>query len=156
MDGPRQNPADLRTGWNSHILEPDPDDDEEDGDPVMADAPEAGRRPQAKAIPEQAVLDAISQALAAKIAAKIADPPRWVTALHLTPGTYTTVSRWEIGALLPVWPEKVLLAKLRSMLRRGLIDGCACGCSGGFEVKGSAALAQNTSAQQNLKPTNAG
>ncbi len=102
----------------------------------MADTPEAGRRPQAKDIPDPAVLDAIGRALTAKNAAEIAEPPRWVTALRLQPGTSTSVTRWEIGALLPDWPEKVLLAKLRSMLRRGLIDGCACGCSGFFEIKG--------------------
>lgn len=31
--------------------------------------------------------------------------------------------------------EKIVLAKLRKMVRRGLITGCACGCRGDFEVK---------------------
>ncbi len=31
-------------------------------------------------------------------------------------------------------PRKVIIAKLRSMVRRGAIDGCACGCSGNFAV----------------------
>lgn len=34
----------------------------------------------------------------------------------------------------PTAPEKVLLAKLRSMARRGLIDGCGCGCRGDWRV----------------------
>lgn len=33
------------------------------------------------------------------------------------------------------FPEKVLLAKLRAMIRKGLIDGCACGCRGDFRIK---------------------
>ena len=31
-------------------------------------------------------------------------------------------------------PEKVLLAKLRSMERRGLIAGCGCGCRGDWRL----------------------
>lgn len=30
-------------------------------------------------------------------------------------------------------PEKVLLAKLRAMKRKKLIDGCGCGCRGDWE-----------------------
>lgn len=30
----------------------------------------------------------------------------------------------------PDAPEKVLLAKLRAMVRKGLIGGCGCGCRG--------------------------
>ncbi len=33
-------------------------------------------------------------------------------------------------------PEKVLHAKLSSMLRRGLIHGCSCGCRGDWHVDG--------------------
>jgi hypothetical protein len=31
-------------------------------------------------------------------------------------------------------PRKLLIAKLAHMQRRGLIDGCTCGCRGDFEV----------------------
>lgn len=39
-------------------------------------------------------------------------------------------------------PPKVLLAKLAAMKRRGLIDGCACGCRGDWQITnaGCAAL----------------
>lgn len=30
-------------------------------------------------------------------------------------------------------PQKVVLAKARRLIDRGLITGCACGCRGGFE-----------------------
>jgi hypothetical protein len=36
----------------------------------------------------------------------------------------------EAGEAL--WPEKVLVAKLSKMIRRGLVDGCCCGCRGDF------------------------
>lgn len=35
----------------------------------------------------------------------------------------------------PDAPEKVLLAKLRAMKRKGLIDGCDCGCRGDWNVE---------------------
>lgn len=43
----------------------------------------------------------------------------------------------------PGVPQKVLLAKARRILGRGLLTGCACGCRGGFELTdaGRAALA---------------
>lgn len=58
-------------------------------------------------------------------------------------------SRWDVTAVLaghpedvgggprdyPDMPWKVVLAKARSLIRRGLIDGCDCGCRGNFEVK---------------------
>lgn len=37
----------------------------------------------------------------------------------------------------PDAPEKVLLAKLRAMERKGLIEGCGCGCRGDWHVVGA-------------------
>lgn len=34
-------------------------------------------------------------------------------------------------------PQKVVLAKLRSMVKRHVIRGCACGCRGDFELPGA-------------------
>lgn len=54
--------------------------------------------------------------------------------------------RWRDYGNMPdslrVFPDKVLLARLRSMRRRGLIEGCCCGCRGDFELtkKGQGAL----------------
>jgi len=39
---------------------------------------------------------------------------------------------WEIQRALSEFPPKVVLAKLRSMVKRGVLDGCACGCRGDF------------------------
>lgn len=55
-------------------------------------------------------------------------------------------SRWDVAAVLsghpedvgvsvvdyPGMPDKVVLAKARKLVRRGLVDGCACGCRGDF------------------------
>lgn len=41
-------------------------------------------------------------------------------------------SRWDVNSALSTWPEKVVLAKLRKLLRRGLIEGCGCGCRGDY------------------------
>ena len=31
-------------------------------------------------------------------------------------------------------PYKVVLAKMKSMIKRGLVRGCACGCRGDYEI----------------------
>lgn len=42
----------------------------------------------------------------------------------------------------PAIPLKVVLAKARKLIRRGLLTGCACGCRGEFEVVDSAEEAE--------------
>ena len=43
-------------------------------------------------------------------------------------------------------PEKLVLAKMRQLIKRGLVDGCDCGCRGDFEIsqKGKEFLATET------------
>ena len=44
-------------------------------------------------------------------------------------------SRWAfLRDLESFGPRKVVLAKCRSLMGRGLIDGCACGCRGDFSL----------------------
>lgn len=43
-------------------------------------------------------------------------------------------------------PYKLALSKMRSLIKRGLIEGCGCGCRGDFEIteKGEVYLANIT------------
>lgn len=53
--------------------------------------------------------------------------------------------RRTIMSILGNYPRRLVLAKMRNLIeRRGLVDGCACGCSGGFTLtdKGRAHLAE--------------
>lgn len=40
--------------------------------------------------------------------------------------------RWNLVCLMPMFPEEVIHAKARQLLKRGLLDGCGCGCRGDF------------------------
>lgn len=43
--------------------------------------------------------------------------------------------RWDLEERLPQYPPKVITAKCRSLMKRGIIDGCPCGCRGDWEIK---------------------
>lgn len=43
-------------------------------------------------------------------------------------------NRFDIAKALGNPPEKVVLAKLRSLIKRGLLTGCYCGCRGDIEL----------------------
>lgn len=43
-------------------------------------------------------------------------------------------TRSDLQEHLAQFPPKVVLAKLRSMIKRKVINGCACGCRGDFEL----------------------
>ena len=91
---------------------------------------------QAKDIPDHDFLAAIDQAL------DLRDQSPY-------PSRGLGASQWDVAAVLaghpddvppmkatqdyPEMPCKVVLAKAKSLIRRGLIDGCACGCRGDWE-----------------------
>jgi hypothetical protein len=52
-----------------------------------------------------------------------------------TPAKGHWASVTDLCRHFPDFPEKVVLAKLRAFIHCGLIDGCACGCRGDFEMK---------------------
>lgn len=91
-------------------------------------------RLQAKDVPDRPVLD-------------------WLTRLPPWPGKTEprAWANWFRGdeaavqhAMPPETPDKVALAKMRGLMRRGLVTGCPCGCRGDFEItpKGRELLAQ--------------
>ncbi len=49
-------------------------------------------------------------------------------------GVPTWSSLWDVQDVLSDIPPKVVLAKLRSMVKRKVLNGCCCGCRGDFEL----------------------
>jgi hypothetical protein len=46
-----------------------------------------------------------------------------------------TDTRGTVRQAMPVGlPGKLILAKMRMLIRRGLVGGCGCGCRGDFEL----------------------
>lgn len=43
-------------------------------------------------------------------------------------------NRHTMQCLMPIFPPEVILAKASALMRRGLLDGCDCGCRGDFEL----------------------
>lgn len=73
---------------------------------------------QAKDIPELPVL------------VFLRDLGQWATWYDYEPRPANTVLR-----AMPVdTPPKVALAKMRALIKRGLVDGCPCGCRGDFHL----------------------
>lgn len=52
------------------------------------------------------------------------------------------VMRWELEEL---GPEKVVLAKAKKLIKKGLLDGCPCGCRGDFELTSAGFILLKTS-----------
>lgn len=42
----------------------------------------------------------------------------------------------DVQEALAEFPPKVVLAKIRSLIRRGKMSGCGCGCRGDFDLQG--------------------
>lgn len=92
---------------------------------------------QAKDIPDKAMIEAVRACVEARCnypmdAGWHGGRPGW----GYTEGTARShwANRSDIARLFPDMPEKVVLAKLRTLIKRGLIDGCACGCRGDFTL----------------------
>lgn len=47
------------------------------------------------------------------------------------------VFTWNLVCLMPAFEERLLVAKAAQLIKRGLLDGCACGCRGDFELTGA-------------------
>lgn len=58
---------------------------------------------------------------------------RWVQTLG--PATFYDGEENSVAHAMPHGtPDKVRLQKMRKLVRRGLISGCACGCRGDYEI----------------------
>jgi hypothetical protein len=62
--------------------------------------------------------------------------------------------KYQGRSVLHAMPEgtagKLALAKMRSLIKRGLVSGCACGCRGDFEItdEGKAFLIKSALAER--------
>lgn len=72
---------------------------------------------QAKHVPEDTILEIISRGTMVRDLGGVT---------YHTELTFT----WDIQEQMPNFPSKVVLAKLRALKKRGIIDGCDCGCRG--------------------------
>ena len=80
---------------------------------------------QCKDIPDMPILRFLDQC-------RDGDSPRWAT-WGDGHGVMPTVQ----DAMPPGTPEKLQLAKMSRLMRRGLVVGCDCGCRGDFELSGA-------------------
>lgn len=83
---------------------------------------------QAKDIPEQPILDFLAQ-------------PEIANRLGAT--WFEGFDNSVQNAMPEGTPAKVALAKMRSLVKRGLVAGCACGCRGDFQLKTKALASDN-------------
>lgn len=54
----------------------------------------------------------------------------------------------SVTKAMPGVPPKLALAKMRMLIRRGVVDGCACGCRGDFTLTGKGAAELVAASQQ--------
>jgi hypothetical protein len=65
----------------------------------------------------------------------------FLAALRRVPGSANCGwrNRWavhaELEAVVGPVPERLMLAKARRLIARGLMKGCACGCRGDWQIK---------------------
>jgi len=82
---------------------------------------------QCKDIPEQPILDFIAKV------ERDGEASPYISA------TWFWTNDWKpensvVHAMPEGTPPKLALAKMKSMIRKGLVEGCACGCRGDFTV----------------------
>lgn len=100
---------------------------------------------QCKDIPDLPVLDFIGRCERGEVAHSYTEPSGKLITFYPNATWFDYEPRpgnTVLHAMPPGTPEKLGLAKVRMLMRRGLIDGCCCGCRGDFTLtdKGRAAL----------------
>lgn len=91
---------------------------------------------QAKDISDSDICTAIRRAGIAKMRGRGDDGP-WLVSTGHYDGTWSNRSdvQRELEALAKrEYPEKVVIAKFRSLVRRKMTEGCDCGCRGDWQL----------------------
>jgi hypothetical protein len=73
----------------------------------------------------------------------LANLPPYENGRRRTWGNWCFGDGGDVRSVMPPLPsDKLALAKMRQMIRRGVVGGCPCGCRGDFEItdKGRAEL----------------
>lgn len=86
---------------------------------------------KASDITDETFLAAIDEAI--RVRTEVEGGPPWTWATRWDAAAVLAGHPEDVGATAneyPNMPEKVVLAKARRLIRRGLVDGCFCGCRG--------------------------
>ena len=86
---------------------------------------------QAKDIPAETILGIVREYNEGRAADRVI---KWGDENVLITGKRWCLFR-DIEERIPDVPPKVILAKCRNLIKRGMLGGCGCGCRGDFEVK---------------------
>jgi hypothetical protein len=92
---------------------------------------------QAKDIPEKPILAFLAKIERGETFWYPTEPMRagWGEKNAYSSGTwYEGFENSVLNAMPPGTPPKVALAKIRAMIKKGLVDGCGCGCRGDFNL----------------------
>ncbi len=79
------------------------------------------RKVQAKDIPDEDFIAAVA-VVSQRTAAAWGHKDAWA-------------NRFDVAEELG-FPEKVVLAKAKAIIKKGRMDGCTCGCRGDFDLRG--------------------
>lgn len=78
---------------------------------------------QAKDIPERPIIEFLG---------KLRDNP--VSSRAPWGTSFAGYDNSILNAMPPGTPQKVAMAKMRAMIRKGMVVGCCCGCRGDFRL----------------------
>lgn len=98
------------------------------------------KRLQCKDIPDLPILDLVRKCSDQEVS--IGDyQPIWATQFGPDGDNWDGYANSVRLAMPPGVPDRLVLAKMEGLIRRGLVQGCTCGCRGDFEITDAGRLA---------------
>jgi len=89
---------------------------------------------QAKDIPDHVILNIVRQHNEGSVPDYVIDWGGTREPVTITGERWCLI--WDLEERMPDYPSKVILAKCKSLIRRGKMHGCTCGCRGDFFLDG--------------------